>query len=85
MHSHSRESTGTTRLIHMQRRSRVAILLNMQSHSREATVMSRRRGVAASTCILLYRMEGLRAHTVRILMKMSIMEQRIIEHRGAKI
>ena len=50
MHSHSREATGTPRLINMQSRSREAtvahshsrsdcypILLNMQSHSRKAT------------------------------------------------
>ena len=36
MHSHSHEANGTTRLIYM------------QSRSREATVMPRRRGVAAS-------------------------------------
>ena len=55
MQSHSREATGTSRLINMQSRGREAftaacypILLNMYSHSREATVMPRRRGVAVS-------------------------------------
>ena len=48
-HSHSREASGTPRLINMQSRRVLPFLLNMQSHSREATVMRRRRGVAAST------------------------------------
>ena len=67
MHSHSREATGTPRLINIQSRSREAtvaqsqsqcdcypILLNMQSHSREATVMPRRCGVAASLVIFIF-------------------------------
>ena len=48
MQSHSREATGSVTPFDKYGESQYPILLNVQRHSRKATVMPRRRDVAAS-------------------------------------